>query len=287
MFQPTFENFFIRHYRTTFQGLRIILFLDIDGVVRIRKGPVPSEIIKALRVLSTRYWVRIVPITGAPLHQLPEEILWPHLQPYRAFAESGGVELLSSVIPLPETTIAGEFRNLIACLGVDSCDGELYIPELGKTIICEGRRHTSFTAIMGKIYPPYPNVVPTAEHQEVHAWLANIICNHALPFLLMHGHEQDKYSYIDVVHQDVGKAWRVGRVLSEIAYDVAFYIGDGTGDEEAMALPNITPVALANSTGRIRRQGKERGFIVEKEGPDGTYEFLTALINFLQQTKTP
>lgn len=58
-----------------FQRLRIILFLDIDGVLRIRKGPVPQEIVKALRILAQRYSVRIVPITGAPLHQLPSEIL--------------------------------------------------------------------------------------------------------------------------------------------------------------------------------------------------------------------
>lgn len=204
----------------------------------------------------------------------------------RAFAESGGVELLSSGIPLPETAIASEFQNLIARLKITPQDGLLHIPALGKTIICEGRRHTSFTAIMGTMYPPYPNSIPTAKHQEVHTWLSDIIRNHRLPFLLLHGHEQT-YSYIDVVHQDVGKAWRVGRVLDQTSHDLAFYIGDGIGDEEAMTLPNITPVALVNSTERIKRQGKERGFVVEKESSDGTYEFLTALIDFLRQTQTP
>ncbi|MBI4225141.1 MAG: hypothetical protein HY617_02320 [Candidatus Sungbacteria bacterium] len=266
-----------------FQRLRIILFLDIDGVLRVRKGPVPQEIVKALRTLAQQHWVRIVPITGAPMHQLPPEILWPHLPLYRAFAESGGVEHLYDGTPKPETTVAGEFQTLISHLEIDPQDGLLHIPALEKTIICEGRRHTSFTAIMGETYPPYPNVVPTAAHHEVEAWLENIIRDHALPFLLLPGHERT-YSYIDVVHQHVDKAWRVGTVLGEVPHDLAFYIGDGTGDEAAMARSDIIPVALANSTPRIKRHGKERGFVVEKEGPDGTYEFLTALTDFLQQT---
>lgn len=283
MLYPALENFLIRHYSTTFKWLRIILFLDIDGVLRIRKGLVPQEIVKVLRTLAQQHWVRIVPITGAPMHQLPSEILWPHLPLYRAFAESGGVECLYDCTPRPETTVVGEFQNLITSLEIDLQDGLLHIPALEKTIICEGHRHTSFTAIMGETYLPYPNAVPTAAHHEVETWLSNIIRDHALPFLLLPGHERT-YSYIDVVHQNVDKAWRVGQVLGEIPYDLAIYIGDGTGDEAAMSRPDVIPVALANSTSRIKEQAKERGFIVEKEGPDGTYEFLMALTDFLQQT---
>lgn len=282
MFSPMIEDFFALRKQRIVSGARILLFLDIDGVVRVRKGPVPQEIIAELDRLVRKHHMRVILITGAPAYQLPKELLRPSFPLHRAFAESGAVERLHKGILRPHKILIQEFKRLESCIGVDIDDGLVHIPALGTTIIREGRRLTSFTAIMGHFYPPHPHLKPSGTHTEIRTWLSRCITDNELPFVLMEGHEQS-YSYIDVIHKDVGKEWRVNMVLRQTPYDVAFYIGDGSGDEAAMALPKITPVALANSTAKIKVDATTRGFRVEKSGPDGTYEFLSALQAFLEQ----
>lgn len=284
MFTPSIERFFSQRKQCVFPHTRIALFLDIDGVVRIRKGPVPREVAALLHTLARKHKVRIILITGAPAHHLPNELLRPNLLLHRAFAESGAVERMHDGTLVPHEDIVHEFRRLETALGFTINDGLAPIAVLDKTIIREGRRLTSFTAIMGTLYPPQPEAKPSATHEETASWLASVIHAHNLPFILLEGREQS-YSYIDAIHKDVGKAWRVHSLLRETPHAIAFYIGDGTGDEEAMALPGIIPVALENSTARIKAVSAAHGFRVAKAGPDGTYEFLSGLKEFLQRIR--
>lgn len=245
-----------------------VVFCDIDGVLRGRKGePVSPDTYE--EIMSFRGDGGIFNmITGAPLAHVPT------IPAHMIFAEAGGVRIMPEqsgmyVFEQGRTAIL-ELRDRLA---IFQEDGIVETP-FGSLIVEGPRRFTSLTLLFG--YPPhYPGYVTSAKMEEINAWIDELVRELSLTLSL--GHDTT-YSYSDIF--SLTKRQAVAIAMGEAGWERAYFLGDKHPDLEAMLLPGIVPVGFSNSIEEIRILARERGVYIDLPGPTGgVAEFFRQLNN--------
>ncbi|TSC63007.1 MAG: hypothetical protein G01um101448_147 [Parcubacteria group bacterium Gr01-1014_48] len=256
----------------------ILVYTDSDGVLKESKNPVPEDVLKSIAIARATKNIIVVRITGAPAHHLDDGLVVD-----RAFAESGGVELLSSgaLSFAPDADEALQaIQTLKQSLGITTQDGLAHTPY--GTCGIEGIRYTTLTIFLGT-HPLYKEHTTSACPQEIAAWIKEHIEQHGLP-LYMRAGSSAAYEYFDIGHPETMKKERVVHMIGEntsYQYEKIYYLGDAGNDAGAMQLDGVIPVTFSNGTEEIKDIVRTRnGIYIEKPGPHGgSAEFFYRLID--------
>lgn len=253
---------------------RRIIFTDSDGVLKYSKKPIAKNLIDIVTYARETLDIIVVRITGAPAKHLLDGLTVD-----RAFAETGGVELLSdgTIQVSPHAHHAAEaLHALKQALGITADDG--HIDTIHGTFGLEGVRHVTFTPFFGE-HPLYPGHTTSADYEKVAEWIQNHIRDLKLPLFMTSG-TAGMYRYLDIGHPEImKKEIIVNMLLAEIPHELAYYLGDSGNDAGAMQC-NLIPVTFSNGTPQIQQIVQDRnGIFINLPGPHGgSYEFFRRLV---------
>ena len=232
-----------------------VVFCDVDGVLRKRKGiAVTPEIHREITLFRGDGGIFNM-ITGAPLAHVPD------IPAHMVFAEAGGVKVVQGKKYVFEQGQAAVLA-LRQRLGILQEDG---IVETSRgSLIVEGpHRDTSLTFLFG-CPPHYPGCVTSADMDEVNGWIHGVIREFSLRLSI--GHDTT-YSYSDIF--SLTKRQTVEAAMCEAGWRCAYFLGDQNPDCDAMCVPGIIPVGFSNSIDEIQLLAQGNGVYIDLPGPEG------------------
>lgn len=248
----------------------ILTLLDVDEFLRRRKAGIRQALHDVLQYCR-KLGMTIGFVTGAPLQQVacltPVDVI---------LAESGSVKVRSGeVIVCEKSSVVAD--RFLASVGLPKYTDGLWETVYG-SIIVEGRRMASFTALCDGAPPHYPEHRATARCRDIEAWLSCAVRRLGIPLLLSVGNDDD-YHWIDVINPDKTKSKAVQQLLDEYPYSHIYYGGDAHSDLQVVREnKNIIPLATRNCIEPMREEAQQRGIYVDEDGPEGGVEKVLHLI---------
>lgn len=251
-----------------------LVITDSDGVLKYNKKPIADNIIHIVTYAREALHTVVIRITGAPASHLLDGLTVD-----RAFAETGGVELLRDgrIIVSPHARHAEDaLCTLMQSLDITENDGR--VETIHGTFGLEGIRHVTFTPFFGQ-HPLYPDQVTSADYAKVAAWIQDHINALKLPLFMTSG-AAETYRFLDIGHPEImRKEVVVEKLLREIPHRRAYYLGDSGNDAHAMQC-NLIPVTFSNGTPQVQQIVRDQnGILINLPGPHGgSYEFFRRLV---------
>lgn len=252
-----------------------LVITDSDGVLKYNKKPIASNLINIVTYARETLHTIVIRITGAPASHLLDGLTVD-----RAFAETGGVELLHDgrIVVSPHAHHAEDaLYTLTQSLDITTNDG--HVDTVHGAFGIEGIRHVTLTLFFGQ-HPLYPEHMTSADHTKVADWIQGQIDALGLPLFITSG-TAETYCFLDIGHPEImKKEIIVNMLLKEIPHRRAYYLGDSGNDAGAMGC-NLIPVTFSNGTPEIQQIVRERnGILINLPGPHGgSYEFFHRFIN--------
>ena len=244
--------------------LDVLILLDVDEFLRRRKGAIREELHLILQHCR-KLGMTIGFVTGAPLQHVEHLTLVDII-----LAESGAVKVCDGDLVICPESRAAIDRMLDFVALPKYMDGLLETDH--GSIIAEGRRHASFTALCNGAPPHYSGLKATASRQRVEAWLSTAIERVAAPLILSAGNDDD-YHWIDVINPQKTKSNSVRQLLKEKPYRHVYYGGDANSDLQVVRdNSSIIPLATRNCIEPMRQEAQQRGIYVDEDGPEGGVE---------------
>lgn len=248
----------------------VLVLLDVDEFLRRRKGAIRQELHFILQYCR-KLGMTVGFVTGAPLQHVE------HLTSVdMILAESGAVQVMNGELAVCQESRVAIDRMLDFVALPRYMDGLLETDQ--GSIIVEGRRHASFTALCNGAPPHYSGLKATAPRQNVELWLASAIERVAAPLILSVGSDDD-YHWVDVINPQKTKSSSVRQLLKEKCYRYVYYGGDANSDLQVIREnKRIIPLATCNCIAPMRQEAQQRGIYVDDDGPEGGVEEVLRMI---------
>lgn len=242
----------------------ILTLLDVDEFLRRRKAAMRKELQRVIQ-RCRKLGMTIGFVTGAPLqhvyHLTPVDII---------LAESGAVKICNGTSVICQESSAA-IESFLSSIGLSKCVDGRHDTEYG-SIIVEGHRRASFTALCEGVPPHYSSHHATAPRHEVEKWFAAAIERISIPLVISAGNDQN-YHWIDIIHPKKTKSNSVRQLLQEYPHRHVYYGGDGNNDLLVVQEnESVIPLATRNCIAPMRQEAQQRGVYMDEDGPEGGVE---------------